>query len=119
MLKMYRWKEQEKAAKGQEIASKEKRPRLAFLVANTYENSKSQKKLPGTKKSMETVEPALKSHSFNTKLHINKPFDTVKKELQAWKHDALKDGSPEALLFYFCGHGGTACFFFSGPPTPL
>ena len=31
----------------------------------------------------------------------------MKTELKSWKELALADGSnPDALLFYFCGHGG-------------
>ena len=81
-------------------------PRLAFLIANTYENSECQKDLLSTEQSMENVKTALERHRFNPKLHINESFDTIKMKLEAWKKDALKDGNPEVLLFYFCGHGG-------------
>ena len=34
-------------------------------------------------------------------------FVKVKTKLKSWKELALADGSnPDALLFYFCGHGG-------------
>ena len=37
----------------------------------------------------------------------------VKTALKKWKDEALASGSnPDALLFYFCGHGGDLKFIF-------
>ena len=34
----------------------------------------------------------------------------MKEDLKKWKDDALSGGTnPDALLFYYCGHGGADC----------
>ena len=80
--------------------------RLAFLVANTYENSPNLQKLPGTLRSADLVKTALKKHGFETIRHINRPFKQIQEALEVWRQESTKGEDPEALLFYFCGHGG-------------
>ena len=80
--------------------------RLAFFVANTYENSPNLKELPGTLRSADLVETALEYHGFETVRHINKPFSEIQEALEVWRQESTKGEDPDALLFYFCGHGG-------------
>ena len=80
--------------------------RYAFLVANTYVQSTALRPLPGTEKSIQTVDKTLKVFGFKTKLVLNKDFDELTKELENWKLHCSKDADLGALLFYFCGHGG-------------
>ena len=80
--------------------------RLAFLVANTYENSPNLQKLPGTLRSADLVGTALKKYGFETVGHINRPFKQIQEALEVWRQESRKGEDPDALLFYFCGHGG-------------
>ena len=80
--------------------------RLAFFVANTYENSPNLKELPGTLRSADLVETALEKHGFQSVKHINRPFKDIQEALEVWKQESTKEEDPDALLFYFCGHGG-------------
>ena len=79
--------------------------RHAFTVANTYENTKLMT-LTGTLQSADLVKEAIEKHGFLTSVHTNIDFDMMKRQLVLWKERALKDGDTDALLFYFCGHGG-------------
>ena len=106
-------KEQNKKLKGEHepLSSKSTSPggtskkRHAFLVANTYENG-SLPALPGTTNSTEKIKDALFKHGFQSSMHINKDFEKMAKELAAWKEKAIQDVDLDALLVYFCGHGG-------------
>ena len=80
--------------------------RLAFFVANTYENSPNLQKLPGTLMSVDLVVTALKKHGFETVGHINRPFKQIQEALERWRQESMQGEDPDALLFYFCGHGG-------------
>ena len=80
--------------------------RLAFFVANTYKNSLNLKELPGTLRSADLAETALEKHGFQTVKHFNEPFKEVQKSLEVWKQESTQGKDPDALLFYFCGHGG-------------
>ena len=80
--------------------------RLAFFVVNTYENSANLKELPGTLRSANLVEIALENHGFETVMHINKPFSKIQEALEVWRQESTNGEDPDALLFYFCGHGG-------------
>ena len=80
--------------------------RYAFLVANTYAQSISLKPLPGTEKSIKTVETILKLHGFQTEIVLNEDIDNMTKKLDNWKSHSSKNADLGALLFYFCGHGG-------------
>ena len=82
--------------------------RLAFLVANTYQDTNKLNTLNGTIRSANIVKAALTSHGFQATMMNNKSFDDVKAELKTWKEEAIKDGDPEAMAFYFSGHGGEA-----------
>ena len=86
--------------------SKTAKTRYAFLVANTYAKSTSLQPLPGTEKSIKTVEKTLKMFGFITKVVMDKDFDEMNQELDTWKSLYIKDASLGAFLFYFCGHGG-------------
>ena len=80
--------------------------RAAFLVANTYETTATLKTLEGTLRSTDLVKEAVQKYRFQTTEHINKSFEEVQRELKAWKDKVLRHGDVDALLFYFCGHGG-------------
>ena len=80
--------------------------RLAFFVANTYENSPNLRELPGTLKSADLVETALEKHGFQTVRHIDRPFKEIQEALKVWRQESTQGYDPDALLFYFCGHGG-------------
>ena len=88
--------------------------RRAFLVANTYQDIDEHilKTLPGTEKSIELVDKALSKHGFQSTTIVDQSFEKMLAELKAWKTDAFKDEIPDALFFYFCGHGGkySVCF---------
>ena len=80
--------------------------RLAFFVANTYENSPTLRELPGTLKSADLVETALEKHGFQAVRHIDRPFKEIQEALEVWRQESTQGSDPDALLFYFCGHGG-------------
>ena len=80
--------------------------RLAFIVANTYKSSPNLNELPGTIRSADLVETALEKHGFQSVKHINRPFKDIQEALEVWKQESTKEEDPDALLFYFCGHGG-------------
>ena len=80
--------------------------RAAFLVANTYQTTATLRTLGGTLRSADLVKEALQKYRFQPTEHIDKSFEQVQTELKAWKDKVLRHGDVEALLFYFCGHGG-------------
>ena len=82
--------------------------RRAFLVANTYEGIDESilKTLHGTERSIEIVSEVLAKQGFQSTTLLDQPFEKMLAEMKGWKKEALKDENPEALLFYFCGHGG-------------
>jgi len=87
------------------------RKRLAFMVANTYKESKTLDPLSGTIDSVRNVKHAIEHYGFQAQFHSELPFEEVKTALKRWKEDAMASGSnPDALLFYFCGHGGHSPF---------
>merc|ERR1712130_401630 len=87
------------------------RKRMAFMVANSYKESKTMNPLLGTIDSVHNVKAAIEQHGFQAQVHSDLPFEEVKRALKKWKDEALASGSnPDALLFYFCGHGGHSPF---------
>lgn len=77
--------------------------RFAFLLNYTYKDS-SLNKLPGTKKSTEKVKKAVERFGFECTHLENRPHKEVREKLKQWIAEKVKEG-PDAVLFYFCGHG--------------
>ena len=48
----------------------------------------------------------LAKQGFQSTTLLDQSFEKMLAEMKEWKKEALKDENPEALLFYFCGHGG-------------
>jgi hypothetical protein len=92
------------------VPSSSSRKRLAFLVASTYQQTAELRSLPGTVRSAEMVREAIARHGFQSTLHIDRPFEEIREALVHWKGKALDGEEPDALLLYFCGHGGNRHF---------
>ena len=119
MQKMKTQREEEEHKKRQKMIrslSKTTKTRYAFLVANTYTQSTSP--LPGTEKSIQTVDKTLEMFGFKNKLVLNKDFDELTKELENWKLQCSVPRMP--ILGHFSSTSvATAAIFLSRVTTML